>query len=78
MNTETQCRLVLSKLRNKEIVTQKAANDWFYPVGRLAARIQDLRDAGHHISTQLVKNTHNNGRHGVYRLIKEAKNEQHG
>lgn len=66
-------RLVLSKLRMKEVVTQSAANGWFYPVGRLAARIQDLRDAGHRIDTQLVKNTHNNGRHGVYRLIKEAK-----
>lgn len=75
MNTETQCRLVLSKLRNKEVVTQKAANGWFYPVGRLAARIKDLRIAGHHIHTQLVKNTHNNGRHGVYRLIKEAGHE---
>ena len=74
MNTEAQVRLVLSKLRNKEVVTQKAANDWFHPVGRLAARIQDLRDAGHRIDTQLVKNTHNHGRHGVYRLIKEAEN----
>lgn len=74
MNTETQCRLVLSKLRNKEIVTQDAANKWSNKVPRLAARIKNLRIAGHHIHTQLVKNDDNNGRHGVYRLIKEAKN----
>lgn len=74
MNTETQILYVLGKLRRKEIVTQNAANNWLHPVGRLAARIGDLRDMGHEIHTQLVKNTHNNGRHGVYRLIKEAKN----
>lgn len=71
MNTETQCAYIMTKLRRKEVVTQRAANGWRYPVGRLAARIQDLRGAGHHIHTTLAKNSHNNGRHGVYSLIKE-------
>ncbi len=75
MNIDTQCRQILSKLRNKEEVTQAAANNWTPAVGRLAARIQDLRDAGHHIETTMHPNTHNSGRHGRYHLIKEA---QHG
>lgn len=74
----SQVLKVLNKLREKGStgITQKTdADRWRPAVGRLAARIGDLRGAGHDIRTIMEDNTHNSGRHARYVLIKEAGNE---
>jgi len=74
--TDFQPAQVMGHLRRKKSgITQKGdADQWKPAVGRLAARIKDLREAGHHIETIMEPNTHNRGRHARYVLIKEAEN----
>ena len=74
MSKEAQLQQVMSALRKKWVVTQDAAGKWTPGVGRLAARIHELRKMGHTIETRKIPNTHNQGTHGRYFSIKEAKN----
>ena len=74
--TAIQITQTLYKLRTvKSGVTQKGhADKWKPAVGRLAARINDLREEGHDIATVMLPNKHNRGRHALYILIKEKPN----
>ncbi len=71
MNADAQVKRILTKLRRKEIVSQPEANNWHPPIGRVAARIKDLRIAGYNIETTKHPNQ-GRGTHGRYSLIKEA------
>lgn len=51
--TDTQCKRVLAWLELGKPITQQLALSEL-GVGRLAARIQDLRDAGHTIHTKTI------------------------
>lgn len=44
---------------------------WLFSITRLGDVIFRLRDKGHVINTELVKNQANNQSHGKYTLIKE-------
>jgi len=71
MSTEAQAKQIMSHLRKGLTITAKEARILFR-CDRLAARIQDLRDAGHDIHT--AYETGGGKRWGRYSLIKEAKN----
>lgn len=70
MTTQSQANCILRALKNGESLTQL---DAFHRFGcfRLAARIADLRAAGHAIKTTNEK--HEGGTHARYSLaVKEA------
>lgn len=66
----TQLEQILSHLRSAPITPMQALMD--YGCFRLAARIRDLRDAGHEIHTEHVT-LGDDKRFARYTLIKEAK-----
>lgn len=72
MNTEAQTKQILSHLRKGLTLTAREAIALF-GCYRLAARIQDLRDAGHKIHTAFE--TGGGRRWGRYSLLSEAINE---
>jgi hypothetical protein len=75
MQTETHTRpnqsaLILAYMqRGQRIDAMKALS--MFRCFRLAARIGELREAGHDIKTEMVDN-HNGGRHAEYYLESEA------
>ena len=71
MSTEAQVKQVMDHLRKGLTLTAKEARIMFR-CDRLAARIQDLRDAGHDIHTTME--TGGRKRWARYSLIKEAGN----
>lgn len=71
---ESQCKRILEHLRKYGSITAGTAAQG-YGIMRLAARISDLREAGHVISSELETGENRFGettRFAVYKLIKEA------
>ena len=66
-----QTQKILNHLRTGQRISPMQALEW-YGVMRLAARIIELRRAGHEIATEM-RVTGKGGRYATYRLIKEAK-----
>lgn len=68
---ESQNALILKHLKRYKRGLSSLDAVHRYGITRLSGRIFDLRAAGHHIETFMVKNTNNAGRHAVY-VLKEA------
>lgn len=71
---DTQNKMILHHLRTQRSLTPMHALE-FYGCFRLAARIHDLRELGHHIEMNLVVDERLGTRFGEYTLIKEASHE---
>ena len=69
----SQCVRVLKHLRAGKTITQAEASRFPMCVGRLAARVKDLRDSGHQIVT-IMEASPTGARVGRYSLQKEAEN----
>ena len=70
----SQCERVLSRLRIAPLTAAEAMQE--LSVGRLAARVEELRHQGHDIHTEQVTACNRLGeecRYGRYHLVKEAK-----
>lgn len=65
-------QIVLTKLRRAR--GKGITHSDFIAGFALRSRIADLRAKGFNIQTTLEKNYRNNGRHAVYKLIKENNN----
>lgn len=75
MQTETHTRpnqsaMILAYMQRGQRIDHLKAQAMFR-CARLAARIGELREAGHDIKTEMVDN-HNGGRHAEYYLESEA------
>ena len=68
---ESQNRMILGHLKEFKSITSLDALSEF-GCFRLAARIKDLRDAGHHIHTEMVELPRGGQRIAEYTLIKLA------
>ena len=69
----SQCMRVLNRLRTGPLTAYEAIRE--LSVGRLAARIEELRNKGHDIHTEQVESVNVYGdatRYGRYHLVKEA------
>lgn len=69
----SQCARILSRLRVAPLTAAEALSE--LSVGRLAARVDELRQHGHDIRTEMVDalNVFGEGcRYGRYHLVKEA------
>ena len=71
---DTQNKMILHHLRTQRRITPMHALE-FYGCFRLAARIHDLKELGHHIETKMVVDERTGTRFGEYTLIKEASYE---
>jgi len=71
---DTQNKMILHHLRTQRRITPMTALE-SYGCFRLAARIHDLKELGHHIEMQMVVDEHTGTRFGEYTLIKEASHE---
>ena len=70
----SQCDRIISSLRIAPLTAAEAMNE--LSVGRLAARVEELRGKGHNIHTEQVTAANRLGeecRYGRYHLVKEAK-----
>lgn len=70
----SQCEQVISRLRIAPLTAAEAMQE--LSVGRLAARVEELRSKGHDIHTEQVTAANRFGekcRYGRYHLVKEAK-----
>ncbi|MBS1169534.1 MAG: Bcep22 gp24 [Burkholderiaceae bacterium] len=71
----SQCQRVLDRLRKAPLTQLEAISE--IGVARLGARVLELRQQGHSISTEMmtVKNRFGDeSRVGRYRLVREARN----
>lgn len=64
-----QTVMVLDHLRTGPITPRQALD--LYGIFRLGARIYDLRQAGHHIITMMIKNENGN-MYAEYHLLQQA------
>ena len=67
MERQKQCDLILQHMEEHGSINPKEA-ETEYGCMRLAARINDLRNRGVAIETEIVKSLHSNSRYAVYRL----------
>jgi len=65
----SQRQRVLDALKRGETLTQNDCNEWRPGIGRLGARIEELRKRGHEICTINEKNSSGRGYHARYKLI---------
>jgi hypothetical protein len=71
---DTQNKMILHHLRTQRRITPMTALE-SYGCFRLAARIHDLKELGHHIETEMVVCDLTGSRYAQYTLIKEASHE---
>lgn len=67
MEKQKQCDLILQHMEEHGSINPKEAESE-YGCMRLAARINDLRNRGVAIETEIVRSLSNNSRYAVYRL----------
>ena len=63
---DTQTDAILKALQEGVALTQQEVYAPPFNCTRLAARIKDLRDAGHPIKTEKIKNATTRGKHARY------------
>jgi hypothetical protein len=71
---ETQTKMILHHLRTQRRITPMDALE-SYGCFRLAARIHDLKENGHHIERQMVVCDRTGSRFAEYSLLREATHE---
>lgn len=74
---EAQNKQLLKRLRKGTITQGQALKE--LAIARLASRINDLRNEGHNIITQMIATKNRNGdpvRIGRYTLVKEKKGQR--
>lgn len=76
----TQCDRILRHLRDYGSITSLEAISE-YGILRLAARVADLKERGHNITSEIVQGANRYGeptRYSVYRLAEDAEEEFRG